>query len=745
MSCSSDDQSDKECPLCMEQLEIDDWNFYPCKCEYQICRFCWHRLRTDENGLCPACRQPYPEEPLNFKPLSTADMAKMKSEKKMKQQAEKQRISESRKHLASYRVLQKNLVYVVGLSARVADPEMLKKPEYFGKYGKITKVAVGTTTSGVVGSASHTAYVTYLRVEEALRAIQGVQNALVDGRIVKASLGTTKYCSSFLRSQSCYKPECMYLHDMADADISFTKEDMHAGKHADYEKRLMDTLLKTAAPPPVPQSIVPPQPLISSTLSSTLAAAAASKKKTEVNGIMKDPKLVEDERRVREKEEDKKLEEEFPPVSVAMPPCVPAPVPPTATTSVPSTPSTMKLNGKTKKSEEKSNGMTKVATAKKEKKEKAVIPTSPATRISRDLITLPRELSASPPDDWTSRDDGPSCSPPPGLPAPPHLVAANSSTTMTPPSESSVSPPRCEASSVSSVSAPQWQTLLGLAPRPISPPSNGFFSDDDLGFDPFHESSRELAALVEEEKKAVPHHAPTSFLPPPPALPPPPHLQHLQHHHHHQQHLHHQQQQLHHQHNGGYASYNSFGLDTMGSNHFSSLGGLSSLYSGGLNGLDSSPLDAFSFSSNGLGGGSSFPSLSSNSLSSRFTYLDMTSQSLSSRPSYDASSSFSSSSLFPPAPPPGLGLSAPPPPGLGPLRSMTGSGVGPAPGLPPPSSVPQGLSALAALRNTPPSICSTSSSTRAPLMSKAEWQEGFKSLLPNINVRFSAELERELR
>ncbi|KHJ89200.1 hypothetical protein OESDEN_10980 [Oesophagostomum dentatum] len=67
MSCSSDEQSDKECPLCMEQLEIDDLDFYPCKCEYQICRFCWHRLLTDENGLCPACRQPYPEDPVTFK------------------------------------------------------------------------------------------------------------------------------------------------------------------------------------------------------------------------------------------------------------------------------------------------------------------------------------------------------------------------------------------------------------------------------------------------------------------------------------------------------------------------------------------------------------------------------------------------------------------------------------------------------------------------------------------------------
>lgn len=46
-----------ECPLCLEPLEIDDVNFFPCTCGYQICRFCWHRIRTDENGLCPACRK----------------------------------------------------------------------------------------------------------------------------------------------------------------------------------------------------------------------------------------------------------------------------------------------------------------------------------------------------------------------------------------------------------------------------------------------------------------------------------------------------------------------------------------------------------------------------------------------------------------------------------------------------------------------------------------------------------------
>lgn len=48
-------------------------------------------------------------------------------------------------------------------------------------------------------------------------------------------------------------------------------------------------------------------------------------------------------------------------------------------------------------SEEKSNGTTKSTPIKKERKEK--IPSSPSTRIPRDLMTLPRELSASPPGD----------------------------------------------------------------------------------------------------------------------------------------------------------------------------------------------------------------------------------------------------------------------------------------------------------------------------------------------------------
>lgn len=74
-------------------------------------------------------------------------MAKIKAEKRQKDQAKKQKISENRKHLANVRVVQKNLVFVVGLSPRLADAEVLKKPEYFGKFGKMHKVAINLNTA----------------------------------------------------------------------------------------------------------------------------------------------------------------------------------------------------------------------------------------------------------------------------------------------------------------------------------------------------------------------------------------------------------------------------------------------------------------------------------------------------------------------------------------------------------------------------------------------------------------------
>ena len=86
--------------------------------------------------LLSSVSQAYSENPADFKPLTTEEMARIKAEKRQKDQvlqffwgkrklklnfilqAKKLKISENRKHLANVRVVQKNLVFVVGLSPR---------------------------------------------------------------------------------------------------------------------------------------------------------------------------------------------------------------------------------------------------------------------------------------------------------------------------------------------------------------------------------------------------------------------------------------------------------------------------------------------------------------------------------------------------------------------------------------------------------------------------------------------------
>ena len=87
----------RECPLCLEELEVDDLSFYPCPCGYQvpqspmskifiwkifsylpqICRFCWNRILTVGNGLCPACRREFSDTP-EFQPVSTEELWSLK-------------------------------------------------------------------------------------------------------------------------------------------------------------------------------------------------------------------------------------------------------------------------------------------------------------------------------------------------------------------------------------------------------------------------------------------------------------------------------------------------------------------------------------------------------------------------------------------------------------------------------------------------------------------------------------------
>ncbi|VDP77354.1 unnamed protein product [Echinostoma caproni] len=106
-------------------MEADDLAFYPCDCRYQVCRFCWAKIINEGNGLCPGCR-------------------KVNGINSRKDHLKKTKLnSEMLKLLPELRVVQPNLIFVVGLPAWICkDKEALKGPEYFGRYGKVFKVEI---------------------------------------------------------------------------------------------------------------------------------------------------------------------------------------------------------------------------------------------------------------------------------------------------------------------------------------------------------------------------------------------------------------------------------------------------------------------------------------------------------------------------------------------------------------------------------------------------------------------------
>jgi len=79
------------CPLCCEEFSAQEKHFLPCSCTYKICIWCWHKIRDDGDGLCPACRVTYPDQPHQFKEPCTASAAQPEpnASKKMKKKKKK--------------------------------------------------------------------------------------------------------------------------------------------------------------------------------------------------------------------------------------------------------------------------------------------------------------------------------------------------------------------------------------------------------------------------------------------------------------------------------------------------------------------------------------------------------------------------------------------------------------------------------------------------------------------------------
>ena len=232
---SMPEEEKPQCPLCVENLDATDLSFFPCKCGYQICLWCYHYVCQNGNARCPACRGPYNLADVKAPPLPEIFENAVEERKKQKWKDRENRTKNppnpltDRSTLQNVRVMQRNLIYVIGLSQAIAKEDVLKKKEYFGRFGRIVKVAVNTKHihSDITGP-SYSAYITFRKDKDASAAIQAMNGHMLDGRLIKATYGTTKYCSQFLRNAPCNNPQCLYLHELAKESDCFTKEDLTA-------------------------------------------------------------------------------------------------------------------------------------------------------------------------------------------------------------------------------------------------------------------------------------------------------------------------------------------------------------------------------------------------------------------------------------------------------------------------------------------------------------------------------------
>ncbi|RMZ80868.1 hypothetical protein DV737_g2771, partial [Chaetothyriales sp. CBS 132003] len=221
------DDDDDCCPLCVEEFDLADKSYRPCPCGYLICQFCFNSLKTTYDAAkCPNCRRPYDEKTIEYKVPSPEEQKQDQLNRTKRAQAAKRKDAEkreveasSRRNLAGVRVKQQNLVYVIGLVPQMKDEQTLlqtlRGPDYFGQYGEVEKIVVSKAKPGAPNQGVGV-YVTYARKEDAALCIHTIDGTQNGDRTLRAQFGTTKYCSAFLRHETCTNKNCSFLHEAGD-------------------------------------------------------------------------------------------------------------------------------------------------------------------------------------------------------------------------------------------------------------------------------------------------------------------------------------------------------------------------------------------------------------------------------------------------------------------------------------------------------------------------------------------------
>ncbi|KAF0924861.1 hypothetical protein E2562_014946, partial [Oryza meyeriana var. granulata] len=179
-----------------------------------ICLWCWHQImemdqKEECGGRCPACRSLYNKDRIMGTSISNqilkelcADKSNLQKEQtkcqKQKPVKVQSRVAEESLDPYSVRVIQRKLVYIVGMPSEFASDKVLRQKNFLGQYGKIENIIIDN-----VGANQH------------------IPDS---GRV--ATFGVTRYCHIWLSNKVCRKPICSYVHQKAPPEDICTKDDV---------------------------------------------------------------------------------------------------------------------------------------------------------------------------------------------------------------------------------------------------------------------------------------------------------------------------------------------------------------------------------------------------------------------------------------------------------------------------------------------------------------------------------------
>ena len=150
----------------------------------------------------------------------------------------KQQLNNNFQKLSKWRIIQKNLVHFQGFPEELYNEEILSSPEYFGQYGKITKICLVPIKDN---RTYHSAYITFEKDEQAAYCILAVDSIKIKNNLVRAFFGTTKYCNNFLKGYVCFNKNCKFLHYFVDQKKDIVINDIKFGysEHINLAKKII--------------------------------------------------------------------------------------------------------------------------------------------------------------------------------------------------------------------------------------------------------------------------------------------------------------------------------------------------------------------------------------------------------------------------------------------------------------------------------------------------------------------------